>query len=225
MITLFTLKIIAIITMFLDHYYRIIGGPEWLSILGRLAFPIFAFSISEGYSHTKNVNKYLMRLLNFAIIIQLPNFLGFQEYPLNIFFTLALGLFCLEILDNNKINIVVRYIVVLYLCFLAEKTGLDYGAYGVILIILFNKLKNNKLYIFIAFLALNLVILKIGNLSEMQMYSVFSLVPIFLYNGKKGYGMKYFFYLFYPLHFIFLYFLNELLGRMRWRKKIEQNKL
>ena len=215
MITLFTLKIIAIITMFLDHYYRIIGGPEWLSILGRLAFPIFAFSISEGYSHTKNVNKYLMRLLNFAIIIQLPNFLGFQEYPLNIFFTLALGLFCLEILDNNKINIVVRYIVVLYLCFLAEKTGLDYGAYGVILIILFNKLRNNKLYIFIAFLALNLVILKIGNLSEMQMYSVFSLVPIFLYNGKKGYGMKYFFYLFYPLHFIFLYTLNELLGRMR----------
>ena len=215
MITLFTLKIIAIITMFLDHYYRIIGGPEWLSILGRLAFPIFAFSISEGYSHTKNVNKYLMRLLNFAIIIQLPNFLGFQEYPLNIFFTLALGLFCLEILDNNKINIVVRYIVVLYLCFLAEKTGLDYGAYGVILIVLFNKLRNNKLYIFIAFLALNLVILKIGNLSEMQMYSVFSLVPIFLYNGKKGYGMKYFFYLFYPLHFIFLYFLNELLGRMR----------
>jgi hypothetical protein len=215
MITLFTLKIIAIITMFLDHYYRIIGGPEWLSVLGRLAFPIFAFSISEGYSHTKNVNKYLMRLLNFAIIIQLPNFLGFQEYPLNIFFTLALGLFCLEILDNNKINIVVRYIVVLYLCFLAEKTGLDYGAYGVILIILFNKLRNNKLYIFIAFLALNLVILKIGNLSEMQIYSIFSLVPIFLYNGKKGYGMKYFFYLFYPLHFIFLYFLNELLGRMR----------
>ncbi|MBP6102781.1 MAG: conjugal transfer protein TraX [Leptotrichiaceae bacterium] len=213
--TLFTLKIIAIITMFLDHYYRIIGGPEWLSILGRLAFPIFAFSISEGYSHTKNVNKYLMRLLNFAIIIQLPNFLGFQEYPLNIFFTLALGLFCLEILDNNKINIVVRYIVVLYLCFLAEKTGLDYGAYGVILIILFNKLRNNKLYIFIAFLALNLVILKIGNLSEMQIYSIFSLIPIFLYNGKKGYGMKYFFYLFYPLHFIFLYFLNELLGRMR----------
>lgn len=215
MITLFTLKIIAIITMFLDHYYRIIGGPEWLSILGRLAFPIFAFSISEGYSHTKNVNKYLMRLLNFAIIIQLPNFLGFQEYPLNIFFTLALGLFCLEILDNNKINIVVRYIIVLYLCFFAEKTGLDYGAYGIILIILFNKLRNNKLYIFIAFLALNLVILKIGNLSEMQIYSIFSLIPIFLYNGKKGYGMKYFFYLFYPLHFIFLYFLNELLGRMR----------
>ena len=215
MITLFTLKIIAIITMFLDHYYRIIGGPEWLSILGRLAFPIFAFSISEGYSHTKNVNKYLMRLLNFAIIIQLPNFLGLQEYPLNIFFTLALGLFCLEILDNNKINIVVRYIVVLYLCFLAEKTGLDYGAYGVILIILFNKLRNNKLYIFIAFLALNLVILKIGNLSEIQIYSMLSLIPIFLYNGKKGYGMKYLFYLFYPLHFIFLYFLNELLGRMR----------
>ena len=215
MITLFTLKIIAIITMFLDHYYRIIGGPEWLSVLGRLAFPIFAFSISEGYSHTKNVNKYLTRLLNFAVIIQLPNFLGFQEYPLNIFFTLALGLFCLEILDNNKINIVVRYIVVLYLCFLAEKIGLDYGAYGVILIILFNKLRNNKLYIFIAFLALNLVILKIGSLSEIQIYSIFSLVPIFLYNGKKGYGMKYFFYLFYPLHFIFLYFLNELLGRMR----------
>ena len=215
MITLFTLKIIAIVTMFLDHYYRIIGGPEWLSMLGRLAFPIFAFSISEGYSHTKNVNKYLMRLLNFAIIIQLPNFLGLQEYPLNIFFTLALGLFCLEVLDNNKINIVVRYIILLYLCIFAEKIDLDYGAYGIILIVLFSKLKNNKLYIFIGFLALNLVILKIGNLTEIQIYSMLSLIPIFLYNGKKGYGMKYLFYLFYPLHFIFLYTLNELLGRMR----------
>ena len=215
MITLFTLKIIAIVTMFLDHYYRIIGGPEWLSMLGRLAFPIFAFSISEGYSHTKNVNKYLMRLLNFAIIIQLPNFLGLQEYPLNIFFTLALGLFCLEVLDNNKINIVVRYIILLYLCFFAEKIDLDYGAYGIILIVLFSKLKNNKVNIFIGFLALNLVILKIGNLTEIQIYSMLSLIPIFLYNGKKGYGMKYLFYLFYPLHFIFLYTLNELLGRMR----------
>ena len=93
MITLFTLKIIEIITMFLDHYYRIIGGPEWLSILGRLAFPIFAFSLSEEYSHTKNVNKYLMRLLNFPIIIQLHNFHGYQEYLLNIFFTFALALF------------------------------------------------------------------------------------------------------------------------------------
>ena len=213
--TLFSLKIIAIITMFLDHYYVIIGGSKLLNILGRLSFPIFAFSISEGYSHTKDLKKYIMRLLSFAVIIQIPNFFGLQEYPLNIFFTLFMGLFCLMILDNNRLNIIIRYIIVIYLCYISEKLGLDYGAYGVLLIIMFHKFRNKKKSLFIVFLILNIVFITIGSLSEVQMYSIFSLIPIFLYNGDKGYSMKYFFYLFYPLHFIFIYILNYLIGRTK----------
>ena len=52
--SLFILKIIGIITMFLDHYHYIVGGSEILNIVGRIAFPIFAFTLSEGYTHTRN---------------------------------------------------------------------------------------------------------------------------------------------------------------------------
>ena len=69
----FVLKIIAIISMFLDHLsYSIYGHFSWLNYLGRLAFPIFAFQITEGYSHTKDLKKYFLRLGIFALISQIP---------------------------------------------------------------------------------------------------------------------------------------------------------
>ena len=71
--TSFSLKIIALITMFLDHIsYPIFGGFSYLNLIGRIAFPIFAFQISEGFIHTKNVKKYMLRLLLFAFISQIP---------------------------------------------------------------------------------------------------------------------------------------------------------
>ena len=57
--SLFILKIIGILSMFLDHYYFIIGGSKILNIIGRVAFPIFAFALNEGYRHTKNLKLYL----------------------------------------------------------------------------------------------------------------------------------------------------------------------
>ena len=57
----FILKIIACITMFIDHVgYAIFNGPSWFNYIGRIAFPIFAFQISEGYAHTRNIKKYLL---------------------------------------------------------------------------------------------------------------------------------------------------------------------
>ena len=56
--SLFVLKIIGILSMFIDHYHYIIGGPEILNIIGRMAFPIFSFSLGEGYFHTGNFKKY-----------------------------------------------------------------------------------------------------------------------------------------------------------------------
>ena len=70
----FVLKIIAIITMFIDHIGYIFsnGKISYFNYIGRLAFPIFAFQISEGYLHTKNLKKYFLRLFLFALISQIP---------------------------------------------------------------------------------------------------------------------------------------------------------
>lgn len=104
--TSFTLKLIAMITMFIDHFgYAIMGQFSFFNLFGRLAFPIFAFQISEGFIHTKSVKKYLLRLIIFALISQIP-FSLFTYYivhsnpfTLNVFFTLAFGLVSIYIYD------------------------------------------------------------------------------------------------------------------------------
>ena len=89
--------------MFIDHYHYIIGGNQIFNIIGRIAFPIFAFSLNEGYFHTSNLKKYLIRLFTFAVIIQIPAILFKLNYPVNIFFTLFFGLLAIYILNlkNN----------------------------------------------------------------------------------------------------------------------------
>ena len=100
----FVLKIIALISMACDHTsYLIYGKFSFLNYIGRLAFPIFAFQISEGYIHTNNLKKYFMRLFLFALISQIPFSLFRSSYisgfGLNIFFTLFLGLGAIKIFD------------------------------------------------------------------------------------------------------------------------------
>ena len=94
----FVLKLIAVISMILDHTgYVIFGSFSWMNVIGRLAFPIFAFCITEGYAHTSNLKKYFFRLLLFAIISQVPYMLFLSIFSdslmnWNILFTLVLGL-------------------------------------------------------------------------------------------------------------------------------------
>ena len=143
----FVLKIIAIITMFIDHIgYIVFGKFSYFNYIGRLAFPIFAFQISEGYTHTKNLKKYFFRLFLFAIISQLP-FMLFHNlissnFSLNIFFTLLLGLASIFIYDKLKYKSlgIISYII---LATIAEFSHCDYGFYGVSIIFIFYIFKNN----------------------------------------------------------------------------------
>ena len=66
----FILKMIAIVTMFIDHIgYAILGKFSFFNYIGRIAFPIFALQISEGYSHTRNLKKYFLRLFILAVTV------------------------------------------------------------------------------------------------------------------------------------------------------------
>ena len=203
--------------MFLDHYHYIIGGSKILNVVGRIAFPIFAFTLSEGYVHTRSLKKYLFRLFIFAVSIQMPSILFGYDYSMNIFFTLFLGLLSIYIFNLKKINIILKIILIGFVLFFSQKFKLDYGMYGILLIMNFNIFRNNKFKILMNFLVLNvfnMIFPKVFDLVDTQFFSLISLVFIFMYNGKKGRSMKYFFYLFYPIHFFILEVIKFFLEKM-----------
>lgn len=218
----FVLKIIAIISMIFDHAgYIIFSKFSFMNYIGRLAFPIFAFSISEGYKHTKNLNKYLLRLLIFAIISQIPYmlFIGSfsNDFNLNILFTLFLGLIAItgyEKINNKYLSL----LLVVICCIIAHFCYFDYGWFGILIIFFFHIFKNKKALMNISFgisVIANyfynfITTLRIEYLIII-LFCLLSLIPINLYNEKKGKNIKYFLYIFYPLHLIVLYVVNIIL--------------
>ena len=213
----FVLKIIAIVTMFIDHIgYAIFGKFSFFNYIGRIAFPIFAFQISEGYLHSKNLKKYFLRLFIFAIISQIPFMLFSKiisnDFTLNIFFTLLLGLISIYLYDKSNHKII-GIISVILLGLLANFSHCDYGFYGVAIIFLFYLFKNNLIKSSIAFIITTIIkylipIIKYGFYNEYLYLLICTLIPIIfisLYNGKKGKDTKYLLYLFYPIHLLLIY--------------------
>lgn len=215
--TSFILKIIAVITMLCDHLgYVIFGQFSFMNYIGRLSFPIFAFLITEGYKYTKNLRKYFARLLIFAIISQIPYMLFVSTfstniYTLNILFTLTLGLLGITIYDKIKYKPLGIIIVILFAT-IANILYFDYGWFGIVIIFIFYIFKDQKflmnLYIF-TIVFVNYFFYYITTLRMEYIFIILfcslSLIPINLYNEKKGKNIKYFLYAFYPLHLIVLY--------------------
>lgn len=209
----FKLKVLACILMFIDHLGAIIFiNNDYLRIIGRLSFPIFAFMIVEGYFNSKDIKKYFIRLGLFAIVPQIPYTIAFGPGTLNIFFTLFIGLLAI-FLEEKIANRFLKYLVVILLVIFAQVIEVDYGFYGVLLIYIFKIFRNNFKALFFAFLLLNLSVL---NLYSFQYYSIFSLIFIRFYNGQLGLRnlwVKYGFYLFYPLHILAIYGFSLFLNR------------
>jgi len=169
--TSFVLKIIAMTTMFLDHFgLALFNNVTELNIIGRIAFPIFAFQITEGYKHTKNLKKYFLRLFIFAIISQIPfslfTSLFTSNISLNIFFTLLFGLICIFICDkvlnsnfyfskNPTIDILTKKLLVIIISTLigifAEICKFDYGFFGIAIIVASKKLSSSIIILFSIF--------------------------------------------------------------------------
>ncbi len=205
----FQLKIIACILMAIDHVGAIMFPDiDLYRIIGRLSFPIFAFLLTEGYVHTRNLKKYFIRLFIFAIIPQIPYSLAFGIDILNIFFTLFFGM--LAILVDDKINNVYKkWGLILGIVAISELLHMDYGYYGIIMIFLFKKYKDNWKKLIITLILLNISIYPIWDL---QVFSLGALPLIKMYNKKIGFMnkfVKYGFYSFYPVHILVIYLINE----------------
>ena len=215
---IFTLKMMAIIAMAIDHIGAVLF-PQYdvFRIIGRIAFPIFAFTLVEGFLHTRDVKKYMKRLGLLALCSEIPFDLAFFGTPLefshqNVFFTLFLGLIVIAfhklLVSYNK-----KYLSFLFLfigMYIASLIKTDYGAQGVLLIYIFyisRNMRSTRLPIYI----LGILMLSLNRytiINSIQAFAVISAIPIFMYNGTKGRNLnKYAFYTFYPLHLIVLYFL------------------
>lgn len=217
-----TLKIIAIVGMTLDHIGIVFGGHMSLGYktalyaLGGLTFPIMAYFIGEGYTHTSNFKKYATRIFLFALIAQIPYSLAFGLVG-NVLFTLFLGLIMIHLSESLESRS-------LFLCILIVVTigsiFLDWGGIGVVMVYLYYQNRNEKWqtrlvipYLIVAIRSsVSLYnIIAVGNLRGLPAVA-FVLVGCTLaipllknYNGEKGRPMKYFFYWYYPLHLLVLW--------------------
>lgn len=226
------LKTLAIIFMLLDHLWAtIIPGNQWMTNIGRLAFPIFAFLVVEGFIHTSDFKKYLKRLFIFALISEIPFnliYTGSFIFPFhqNVLFTLLLGLLCINeintIKNDKSFKKIFKGTLKILLFFLIGIIGfVDYGLTGIFTIIMFYIFRNFKfawfgqlislILLYIVFFKGQSVVLNILNFEyylPLQSIGILSLIPIWLYNGEKGIKNKklqYMFYWFYPVHMLVIY--------------------
>ncbi len=234
-ISSFTLHILGMIFMFCDHMWAtIIPGNQWLTWVGRLSFPIFAFMIAEGYFQTKDFKKYLKRMLVFALISEIPfnlMYTGLWIYPFhqNVLWTFVFALLCMRAMDKVREKHKQNLLLKMGLCILlsvfymlaAQLTMVDYYSYGVLMVLVFYFLRGDswlyKLGQFAAMFYINwemingmVVPVNILGLSleiPQQGFAVLALIPIWLYQGRQGpYNkvIKYAYYWFYPVHLLVL---------------------
>lgn len=131
------LQYMAMFTMLVDHV-GVIFFPEVesLRIIGRIAFPLYCWFVVQGYRNTSSLRKYVRRLLLIAFLAQIPYTLALQAWELNVIFTLTLALICLYVLDL-KIEELFKFWFVVLVSLLSIAIPMDYGLYGILLVIIY----------------------------------------------------------------------------------------
>ncbi len=235
------LKIIAAVTMFIDHA-GVILFPKcgWMRIIGRIAFPLYAYCIAEGFRYTRNRLRYFLQIFLLGMGCQIVYTVVEQTIYLGILLTFSLSIVLMAAADgavksltgektwfekisekttgktiHPTVNSFVCTLLFLFLLngvwLLTQNLTVDYGFWGV-LIPLFAFLPEEtwgqKLLFFGGMFALPLVQYMGGGFTT-QFWSVLAVPILILYNGRPGkLRMKWFFYIFYPAHMVFLYFLS-----------------
>ena len=231
------LKLIAVISMLCDHAairllaYGLIPAlhvagkdtmaERWnqafwiLRSVGRMAFPIYVFLLTEGFCHTRNRRRYALRLGVFALISEIPFDLLvygkiWDTHSQNVFFTLFIGLMVMwgfQAVENQerfaKFKKVIFDAGILAAGILAaEFLNTDYAGIGVACIVLLYVFRKKKSYQLLA-----------GCIGfSWELTAPLAFIPIAFYNGKRGLSLKYFFYIFYPAHLLILYIICWAMG-------------
>ena len=223
----YTLQIIAVVAMFIDHTAHIIVNMSFpgsvhtavvMNCIGRITMPIMCFFVAEGYHKTSNLQKYMLRLLTFTIISQIPYYLfGISSMPqdfwafvkgnihrMNVGVTLLMGLVALTAVKSEKLNVITKIAVAAAATYLTRFR--DWRYYGVLWILVFGLFRDD-------FAKQTVFFILIAAIRCWRYYSsplgliinscvILALPLLFLYSGEKGKKPKYGFYIFYPAHLL-----------------------
>jgi hypothetical protein len=154
--------------MLIDHIGAYLWPIQIMRIIGRIAFPIFAYQIGIGYKSTSSKKNYIKRMLIFAFISQVPYSFLNNDFKLNILFLLAIGIWVISLIEEKKYQFLVLAIP---LSFFAT-----FGFYGLVVILIFYFLRE-KINLVVSFFSANLAYCL--NQGHLQNFSLLALPIIF----------------------------------------------
>ena len=221
----FALKLIAITAMAVDHIGALIY-PEalWLRVAGRLAMPIIAFLLVEGYHHTRHRGRYLLRLLVFAVLAQ-PVYRLVFPHGFNVFFDLLVGLCVIWAAERIRSRWLVAGLL-LAVGAAGFYVTLDWWHLAVFMIFVFHVTRGRVGWTVAALGGLLLanaglfavVSARIGDpsyqlINFINLGCILALPLLSRYNGLRGRDCRYLFYVFYPAHLLVIHAIMSLLAR------------
>lgn len=225
-----SLHVIAMAIMTIDHLKMVFPNVGILTCIGRIAFPIFAFLIVEGYFHTRDLKKYAQRILMFAVLAEIPADLMSRGLFLydghqNVLWTFLIGLGLIHLNEKAKragkipLRILAAVATVAVGYFVGMVTQVDYSQAGVLTVLAFYFFRGRKwwcyggqlvslVYLHCVELAGYMLTFTLFGQTIMfprQGLALLALIPIWLYRGEQGRKSKwfqYFCYTFYPVHML-----------------------
>ena len=196
----------------LNNLYEIGRG------IGRIAMPIFAFFIVEGFFRTSNLKKYITRIAVFAILAEIPFDLGLYGTYLyidhqNVLFTFLIGILMMASVRyinalipglSNPVRVLVNVSAVIAFADVAYMTKCDYSFKCILLIAVLYYFRNSEYF----------RLLLGGAITCWEKYAPISFVLLYFYDPEVKPRLKYFFYIFYPAHLLIIFLINVLIIRM-----------
>jgi hypothetical protein len=200
------LKIIAMLTMLIDHIgVLLFPDVAIFRIVGRIAFPIFAYLIAEGCKYSKNKAKYLTRVLICAAVFQIVRFVIDKTLMPSVVWGYALVILFAMLMNWARPKWNTRFIAPTMFAIITSILTLvckwEYLFFPLLIGIAVYLIQKPWL----KWLSLCALLICLGLTSEYQLWGLLALPILMLYNGTRGsIKFKYTLYLFYPLHYIIL---------------------